>query len=219
MLTPNTQLKRELKRLEQNTLRMGSLVEQSFRLSNQALFNRDLEAVKAIVSLDKQIDKFYRKIESDCVLLITLQAPASQDSRLIGAFMQLIRDLERIGDYAKDISEITVKLFPYQNNSYLINVLPKIELMFNHAQAMLATSLTALSDLDVEVGKQVKELDSTVDDLYDQIYQGLADQRDIQGSVEPLLLVVLAIRHLERMADHATNIGQRVAYIVIGHWT
>ena len=217
MSIPNTQLKRQLQRLEQNTLRMGALVEQSFRLSNKALFQRDLAAAKAIISLDKEIDRFYRQIESDCVLLITLQAPASQDSRLIGAFMQLIRDLERIGDYAKDISEISIQLFPYQNHSSLSNIWPEIELMFNHSQAMLATSLTALSDLDAEVGKRVKELDCTVDDLYDRIYQRLASQRDIQGSVEPLLLVVLAIRHLERMADHATNIGQRVAYIVIGH--
>ncbi len=217
MSISNTQLKRQLKRLEQDTLRMGALVEQSFRLSNQALFQRDLAAVQAIPYLDKQIDRFYRQIESDCVLLITLQAPASQDSRLIGAFMQLIRDLERIGDYAKDISEIAVQLFPYQNHAILIKMWPQIELMFNHAQAMLATSLTALSELDAEVGKRVKELDSTVDDLYEQIYQNLARQRDIQGSVEPFLLIVLAIRHLERMADHATNIGQRVAYIVIGH--
>ncbi|KOR34334.1 MULTISPECIES: phosphate signaling complex protein PhoU [Planktothricoides] len=217
MSISNTQLKRQLKRLEQDTLRMGALVEQSFRLSNQALFQRDLAAVEAIPYLDKQIDQFYRQIESDCVLLITLQAPASQDSRLIGAFMQLIRDLERIGDYAKDISEIAAQLFPYQNHAILIKILPQIELMFNQAQAMLATSLTALSELDAEVGKRVKELDSTVDDLYEQIYQDLARQRDIQGSVEPFLLIVLAIRHLERMADHATNIGQRVAYIVIGH--
>ena len=217
MSIPNTQLKRQLQRLEQNTLRMGALVEQSFRLSNKAFFQRDLAAAQAIISLDKQIDRFYRQIESDCVLLITLQAPASQDSRLIGAFMQLIRDLERIGDYAKDISEISIQLFPYQNHSILSNIWPEIELMFNHSQAMLATSLTALSDLDAEVGKRVKQLDCTVDDLYDRIYQRLASQRDIQGSVEPLLLVVLAIRHLERMADHATNIGQRVAYIVIGH--
>lgn len=217
MSISNTQLKRQLKRLEQDTLRMGALVEQSFRLSNQALFQRDLAAVEAIPYLDKQIDQFYRQIESDCVLLITLQAPASQDSRLIGAFMQLIRDLERIGDYAKDISEIAAQLFPYQNHAILIKILPQIELMFNQAQAMLATSLTALSELDAEVGKRVKKLDSTVDDLYEQIYQDLARQRDIQGSVEPFLLIVLAIRHLERMADHATNIGQRVAYIVIGH--
>ncbi len=191
---------------------MGALVENSFRLSHQALFSRDIASAEAIPILDKQIDQFYRQIESDCVLLMTLQAPAAQDSRLIGAFMQLVRDLERIGDYAKDLSEIAVKLLPYPPHPCM----PQIELMFHQAQMMLATSLVALADLDAEVGNRVKQLDSTVDDLYTTVYNTLAYQRDIKGVVEPLLLLALVIRHLERMADHATNIGQRVAYIVNG---
>ncbi|HIK11469.1 MAG TPA: phosphate signaling complex protein PhoU [Oscillatoriaceae cyanobacterium M33_DOE_052] len=191
---------------------MGALVENSFRLSHQALFSRDIASAEAIPILDKQIDQFYRQIESDCVLLMTLQAPAAQDSRLIGAFMQLVRDLERIGDYAKDLSEIAVKLLPYSPHPCM----PQIELMFHQAQMMLATSLVALADLDAEVGNRVKQLDSIVDDLYNTVYHTLAYQRDIKGVVEPLLLLALVIRHLERMADHATNIGQRVAYIVNG---
>ena len=94
--------------------------------------------------------------------------------------------------------------------------MPQIELMFHQAQMMLATSLVALADLDAEVGNRVKQLDSIVDDLYNTVYNILAYQRDIKGVVEPLLLLALVIRHLERMADHATNIGQRVAYIVNG---
>ena len=208
----HSHFKRKLKRLERDTLRMGALVENSFRLSHQALFSRDIASAEAIPILDKQIDQFYRQIESDCVLLMTLQAPAAQDSRLIGAFMQLVRDLERIGDYAKDLSEIAVKLLPYSPHPCM----PQIELMFHQAQMMLATSLVALADLDAEVGNRVKQLDSTVDDLYTSVYNTLAYQRDIKGVVEPLLLLALVIRHLERMADHATNIGQRVAYIVNG---
>jgi phosphate transport system protein len=192
---------------------MGALVEHSFRLSHQALFARDLSSVEAIAGIDKQIDRFYRQIEADCVLLMTLQAPAAMDSRLLGAFMQLVRDLERIGDYAQDISEIAVKLFPYPPHPCM----PQIEEMSHHAQAMLATSLVALADLDAEVGQRVKQLDCIVDDAYHHLYATLANQRDVKGVVEPLLLLALLIRHLERMADHATNIGQRVAYIVTGH--
>lgn len=192
---------------------MGALVEDSFRLSHQALFARDLSSAEAIPSLDKQIDRFYRQIEADCVLLMTLQAPAAIDSRSLGAFMQLVRDLERIGDYAQDISEIAIKLFPYPPHPCM----PQIEDMSHHARAMLATSLVALADLDAEVGQRVKQLDSIVDDAYHQLYEILANQRDIKGVVEPFLLLALLIRHLERMADHATNIGQRVSYIVTGH--
>jgi phosphate transport system protein len=126
--------------------------------------------------------------------------------------MQLVRDLERIGDYAEDIAESAIKLFPYPPHPCL----PQIESMSHHAQAMLAASLVALADLDAVAGRAVKEQDDAVDTAYETIYQTLATQRDIQGLVEPLILLALVIRHLERMADHATNIGQRVAYIVTG---
>ncbi|MCT7950325.1 phosphate signaling complex protein PhoU [Ancylothrix sp. C2] len=208
-----THFERQIKRLERDVLRMGALVENTFRLSHKALFERDLAAAEAIPHLDKQIDQFYRQIESDCVLLMTLQAPAAKDSRLLGAFMQLVRDIERIGDYAKDLAEIAIKLFPYTPHACM----PQVEVMSKHAQAMLATSLVALADLNAEVGIHLKEQDSVVDDAYSNLYDTLAHQRDIQGVIEPILLLVLVIRHIERMADHATNIGQRVAYIVTGH--
>ncbi len=211
--TERSHFKRSLRRLEQDVLRMGALVEESFRLSHQALFERNLEVIPKIKTMDKDIDRYYRQIELECATLMTLQAPVAQDLRLLSAFMQLVRDLERIGDYAKDLADIALKLFTYPPHSCL----SQIEIMSRHAQMMLATSLVALADLDVEKGKKVKQLDDTVDDLYDHLYQIIAHQRDIQGIIEPMILLALIIRHLERMADHATNIGQRVAYIVTGH--
>lgn len=206
------QLARALRRLERDVLRMGALVEQSCRLSHQALFSRDLQAAEEIPRLDKKIDRFYRQIESDCTSIMTLQAPTAQDLRCLSAFMQLVRDLERIGDYAKDLADISVKIFPYPPHTSL----PEIAVMSHHAQAMLATSLVALADLDEVGGRSIKHLDDTVDNAYDRLYQTLAQQRDVPGVVEPIILLALAIRCLERMADHATNIGQRVAYIVTG---
>jgi phosphate transport system protein len=191
---------------------MGALVENSFRLSHQALFARNLTAAEQLPLLDKQIDQFYRQIELECVTLLALESPVAQDLRLLSAFMQLVRDLERIGDYAEDLGEIALKIFPYPPHSCL----PQIEIMSHHAQAMLATSLVALADLDVQAGRSVKRLDDVVDTAYKTLYQTLANERDIKGVIEPILLLVLVIRHIERMADHATNIGQRVAYIVTG---
>ncbi len=203
---------RRIRRLERDILRMGALVENSFRLSHQALFARDLMAAKQLPLLDKQIDQFYRQIELECAALITLEGPVAQDLRLLSAFMQLVRDLERIGDYAEDLGEIALKIFPYPPH----RCVPQIETMSHHAQAMLATSLVALADLDAQAGRSVKRLDDVVDTAYKTVYQTLASERDIKGVVEPILLLALVIRHLERMADHATNIGQRVAYIVTG---
>lgn len=207
-----TNFERSLRRVQQDVMRMGTLVEESFRLSHQSLFERDLEAAPKIILLDKRIDQYYRQIELDCATLMTLQAPVAQDLRLLSAFMQLVRDLERIGDYAQDITEMAVKLVKYPPHSCL----KEIEVMSNHAQLMLATSLVALADLDRTAGTRVKELDDTVDDAYERLYQVLAYSKDVKGLIEPFLLLGLIIRHLERMADHATNIAQRVSYIVTG---
>jgi phosphate transport system protein len=203
---------RQLKRIQRDVLRMGALVEHSCCLARQALFERDLVAPTQISKQDKQIDQLYRQIEVDCVNLIALQAPVAQDLRLLTAMMQLVRDLERIGDYAEDLSELAVRLFPYPDSPYI----KQVQLMFDRCRAMLARSLSALSDLDAELGLDLKVQDDVVDADYEMLYALLAQQTDVPGIVEPIVLLVLVIRHLERMADHATNIGKRVAYIVTG---
>lgn len=191
---------------------MGALVENSFWLARQALFERDLEAPHQISAQDEQIDQLYRQIEQDCVTLIALQSPVAQDLRLLSALMHLVRDLERIGDYAEDLGEIAMMLFPYPTPSHM----RQIKVMCDRCRAMLALSLAALSDLDADAGLAVKIRDDAVDLDYEMLYQALSQQRDVSGVVEPIVLLVLVIRHLERMADHATNIGKRVAYIITG---
>ena len=126
--------------------------------------------------------------------------------------MQLVRDLERIGDYAQNLSEMAIKLVKYPPHP----ILPEIAQMSEHAQLMLATSLVALADLDQSAGARVKEYDDIVDDAYARLYNAIAMQKNVPGVVEPVLLLGLIIRHLERMADHATNISQRVTYMVTG---
>lgn len=210
--TTRIHFERQLKRIQRDVLRMGALVENSFWMARQALFERDLDAPGRIAIQDKQIDELYRQIEQDCVRLIALEAPVAQDLRLLSAMMQLVRDLERIGDYAEDLGEIAVRLFPYPSPVCM----HQVQSMCDRCRAMLAMSLAALSDLDAESGLAVKIKDDAVDLDYETLYAALAHQRDVPGIVEPIVLMILVIRHLERMADHATNIGKRVAYIVTG---
>ena len=205
-------IERSIRRLELDLLRMGALVEQSFRLSHQALFARDLIAAEQIPRLDKKIYRFYRQIESDCTTIIIRQAPTEKYLRYLSAFMQLVRDLERIGDHAEDLAKIAIKLFPYPEHSSL----PEIAIMSQHAQAMLGACLVALGDLDETSGQRMKQLDDAVDNAYEHLYQTFAHQENLPGIIEPILLLTLAISCLERMADHATNIAQRVTYIVTG---
>ena len=206
------QFERQLRSVQRDVLRMGALVENSCWLARKSLFDRDLDAAKQVAIQDKQIDKLYRQIELECVNLMALQSPVTQDLRLLSALMQLVRDLERIGDYAEDLGEIAVKLFPYPIHPCM----EQVKLMFDRCRAMLAMGLAALSDLDAESGLDIKIKDDAVDEDYESLYNLLAHQTNIQGVVEPIVLLVLVIRYLERMADHSTNIGKRVAYIVTG---
>jgi phosphate transport system protein len=203
---------RQLKRVQRDVLRMGALVETSCQFARQAMFDRDIEAADQIIVLDREIDSLYRQIEVDCVNMIALQSPVAQDLRLLSALMQLVRDIERIGDYAKNLGEVSVRLFPYEIQPQM----PQIRVMFDRCRAMLATGLKSLSDLDVEAAEDMQSLDDAVDTDYENLYTLLTQKSEVQGSVEPIVLMVLAIRHIERMADHSTNIGKRVSYIVRG---
>jgi phosphate transport system protein len=202
----------QLRELEQDALRMGALVENSCLLAHKALFERDLEAATKIDAQDKQIDQFYRQIEVECIELIALQAPVSRDLRLLSALVHMVRDLERIGDYAENLGEIAVKLFPHPVPMHM----DRLQVMSNRTQAMLALSLGAVANFDAEAGRDIKHKDDAVDSDYDALYSLLAKQNSANTSLEPIMLMVLAIHHLERMADHATNIGKRVSYIVTG---
>ena len=207
-----SEFERQMHRLEQDSLRMGALVENSFLLAHAALFERDIESATRIDAQDRQIDQIYRQIEIDCIQLITLQSPVARDLRLLSALMQLIRDIERIGDYAENLGDIAIKLFPYPPSPYL----GELQVMSNRCRAMLAMSLEALANLDENIGLEIKEKDDAVDNDYQHIYDLLASQKSLGEPIEPVMLMVLAIHHLERMADHAANVGQRVAYIVTG---
>jgi phosphate transport system protein len=191
---------------------MGALVEQSFRLAHRSLFQREIATAEQIPQIDLKIDRFYHHIEVECAELMAIASPVAQDLRRLSAFMQMVRDLERIGDYAKDISAISLKLFPYPEHPCLA----AIEQMSHYARAMLEASLAALANLDGTAGPTIHKLDDDVDRAYDEIYHTLANQTNLQGSIEPTILLALTIRHLERMADHATNIAYRVTFIVTG---
>jgi phosphate transport system protein len=207
-----SQFERQLQEMQDDVLRMGALVEHSCWLAHQALFHRDLSAVDELKQHDHQVDLYYHQIEANGIKLLALQSPVANDLRLIGTMVQLVRDLERIGDYAEELGEVALKLLPYPP----LSCLSEVETMSNICRAMLAMSLSAVTDLDAQSGERMKLKDDEVDACYDHVYEALANQTNFKGSVEPLLLMTLTIRALERMADHATNIGKRTSYIVTG---
>lgn len=201
-----------LRRLQRDVLRMGALVENSCLLARSALCDRNLDAAQQLKAHDKQIDRFYRQIELDCVDLLTHPPQERQELRHVSAFMQLIRDLERIGDYATDIGEVAITLFPHPVHPCT----EQVRVMLERCRSMVALSLLSVSDLNAEVGLDIKLKDDAVDMDYERIYEHLVHAPDASSSVETVVLLVLVIRYLERIADHATNIGRRIAYVVTG---
>lgn len=204
-------LDRKITRVQRDVLKMGALVENSCLLAREALCDRNLESAKKIKPQDKRIDQLYRQIEVDCTNLINLEAPVTQDLRLVSALMQIVRDLERIGDYAKTLGSAAIDLFPYPAH----DCMGEIEVMLDRCRSMVALCLRSLSELDPEEGYSIKRKDDLVDDDYDRIYNRLISER-CEGSVEPVVLLVIIIRALERIADHATNVGKRVTFVITG---
>lgn len=205
-------LDRKIIRVQRDVLKMGALVENSCLLAREALCDRNLESAQKIPIQDKQIDTLYRQIEVDCTNLLTLEAPVTQDLRLVSAFTQMVRDLERIGDYAKSIGGMAIKLFPYPVHECMGD----IETMLDRCRSMVALCLRSLSELDPVAGRSIKQKDDAVDDDYARLYDQLVNAPCPNGQVEAIVLMVLVIRSLERIADHATNVGKRVTFVVTG---
>jgi phosphate transport system protein len=203
---------KKIRALEQDILRMGALVEKSCRLSHEAMFGRNLAALQEIDEIDREVDKFYRRIDVESAQLLAIASPAAKDLRILNAFIQMVRDIERVGDYAEDMGELAVKMFPYPVHECM----PELEKMSTTARTMLAKSLIAVSELDENACNSLESLDDEVDASYDLIYKRLASQHDFHGSPEPIMLLTLSIRCLERMADHANNVARRVNYIITG---
>ncbi len=205
-------LDRKLTRIQRDVLKMGALVENSCLLAREALCQRSLEAAQKIPIQDKQVDALYRQIEVDCTNLLNLEAPVTQDLRMVSAFMQMVRDIERIGDYTKSIANSAIKLFPYPEHPCM----GEIETMLDRCRSMVALCLRSLTELDSEAGRTIKQKDDAVDDDYDRLYNRLVSTQCSEGPMEPIILLVLVIRALERIADHATNVGKRVTFVVTG---
>lgn len=191
---------------------MGALVENSCLLAREALNNRDLNAAQKIAVQDKEIDTLYRQIEVDCTNLLNLEAPVTQDLRLVSALIQIVRDLERIGDYAKSIGKSAIALFPYPTHQSTADIIT----MLDRCRSMVALCLLSFSELDPDAGREIKRKDDVVDDDYDRIYKQLISTPYSASTVEPIVLLVMIIRALERIADHATNVGKRVTFVVTG---
>lgn len=210
---PRLDLDNQLKTLRQEVIFLAGLVEKAITRAVDSLKTRDMEASRRVVREDDFIDQKRFEIEERCIDIIATQQPIARDLRTIIALLHITQELERMGDYAEGIAKISLMM----GDTPLLKPLIDIPRMADKAIQMLRQSLEALSDRDVVKAQQVCNDDDEVDALYDQVYRELLlfmiqDPHTIQRAT----WLLWAAHDLERIADRATNIAERVIYSVTG---
>jgi len=203
----------EIQQVKDDVLVLGSMVEQAILGSVEALKKRDIKASEKIFAQDREINAKRFEIESKLMILIATQQPMARDLRILASTLEIISELERMGDYAKGIANINIRM----GDAPLIKPLIDVPRMANKGVDMLHRALTAFINEDVETAKSIPVEDDEVDALYNQVYRELmtfviADPKMIERA-NWLLWVA---HNLERFADRVTNICERTVFIVTG---
>ena len=204
---------RQLSTLNDELIEMGSMIEKSIETAIKALVNQDVDLARHAIEADEEIDRQERIIEDLCLKLQLPPQPVAKDLRLISSALKMITDMERIGDHASDISEITIALAdqPY------IKKLEHIQQMAKETMIMLVGSIEAFVDKDLEKANEVIKRDDVVDDLFDKVkkelIQMIHENADKGEQAADLLMVA---KYMERIGDHATNISEWVIFSITG---
>ncbi len=203
----------EIQQLKDEIIVLGSMVEQSILESVAALKKRDIEASRKIIELDNQINAKRFALENQVMVLIATQQPMAHDLRLLASILEVISELERMGDYGKGIGVINIRM----GDQPLLKPLVDIPRMAKIGTSMLHRALTAFVNEDVEAARAIPPEDDEVDALYEQIYRELMtfimeDPRNIERAN----WLLWASHNLERFADRVTNICERTVFIATG---
>ena len=204
---------RDLASLQEELVRMGQMVDGAISTAMEALSNRDAAAQRVIAG-DEDIDQLRAHLEETCIDLLATQQPNAIDLRTILASLHISAELERTGDYAKGIARISIAMGVEPS----LNPLIDLPLMASKAIDMMNRSLGALVEGGEAAARQVCEDDDEVDDLYDQAYQKLlAYMLQDPRSIRRATFLLWIAHELERIADRATNISERVIFLVTGN--
>ena len=203
----------EVERLKKRILSLGAMVEDRVAMAIKVIETNDTELSKKLIAADREIDEAEVEVEEECLKIIALHQPVAVDLRFITAVIKINNDLERIADEAVNIAERVEKIAKSPTTSSTFD----FPTMAERVQNMLKSSLDALVDLDVDKAYKVTLADDEVDEknkeIYDQVKNAICEQADHAGSLINSLLIS---RHLERIADHATNIAEEVIYMIEG---
>ncbi len=203
----------EIKQVKDDVLLLGGMVEQSILGSVEALKERDLQAAQKILDGDQDINRLRFNIESQLMILIATQQPMAHDLRLLASILEISSELERMGDYAKGIAKIKLRM----GDQPLLKTLNDIPRMAEKDVDMLHRALTAFVNEDVETARRIPAEDDEVDALYNQVYRELMTMiLSDPSAIERANWQLWAAHNLERVADRVTNICERTVFVATG---
>lgn len=204
---------KELEKIKKMILSLGAMVEERVRMATKAMELRDANLAEKIIKSDYEIDEFEVEVEEECLKILALYQPVAVDLRFLVAVIKINNDLERVADEAVNIAE----------RVQIIAKRQRLDVPFNHSlmaeksEYMLKNSLDALVNMDIDLALRVWTLDDDVDNMlneaYDVVKYAIGKHPD---RVSYLINLLLISRHLERIADHATNIAEEVIYLIEG---
>ena len=204
---------RELERLKRSLLTLAAKVEERLRMAIKAIETRDGNLADLVIDADHEIDEMEVDIEEECLKVLALHQPVAIDLRFIIAVIKINNELERIGDLAVNIAERAAFLASQRK----LDILFDFPGMAEKAQSMVKRSLDALVNMDSKLAWEVCASDDEVDAMNREMFiQVQNSMRKNMSRMECLIHLLSASRHLERIADHATNIAQDVVYIIEG---
>ena len=199
--------------LNSNLIEMGALIEKAIGLAIEALKKQDVTLANQAIAFDAEVDEKEKEIERLCITLLLQQQPVARDLRFVSSALKMITDMERIGDHASDISEITMHLV---GASY-VDKLEHISLMAEATTKMLTDSIDAYVKRDLELAAAVIESDDKVDALFRTVRRDLIELlRADSKSAELAMDLQMVSKYLERIGDHAVNIAEWVVYSLTG---
>lgn len=206
-------LQREIENLKKKILSLGAKVEEAVRRATLSIQERNREPATQVIENDYEIDQFEVEIEEDCLKILALHQPVAIDLRFIVAVLKINNDLERIGDLAVNIAERAAFLAAHPKPDISFDFVDMAE----KAQQMLKKSLDALVNMDCELAHKVCAADDEIDAMNRQMYLIVQDAIHAHPQqMESLVHLLSASRHLERIADLATNIAEDVIYMAEG---
>ena len=203
----------QLNELNQEMIHMGNIIEQAIENALDALIHKDIKKANEIIKLDNEIDRQERKIENLCLQLLLQQQPVAKDLRFISATLKMITDMERIGDHATSIAELTIEMATQAH----IKKLEHIEQMAKETIIMLINCLKSYIAQNLEIAEKVIEHDEKVDKLFFRVKKDLIQMihEDCECGEDATNLLLIA-KYFERIGDHAVNIAEWIIFSING---